>query len=66
VEGGSSLAKMTQKQALVEAKEIQKMLKWIWMASKKRQWGERTDLGGLFVVHLIIPWPDLLEEFLHT
>jgi hypothetical protein len=40
VEGGSSLTKVTQKQALVEAKEIQKMLKWIQMGSKKRQWAE--------------------------
>jgi hypothetical protein len=36
VEGVSSLAKVTQKQTLVEAKEIQKMLIWIRMASKER------------------------------
>jgi hypothetical protein len=35
------------------------------MGSKKRQWVEQANLGGLFVVHWKIPRPDMLEEFLH-
>jgi hypothetical protein len=42
------------------------MLQWIRMGAKERQWAEQADLGGLFVVHWIIPRPNLLEEFLHT
>jgi hypothetical protein len=39
------------------------MLQWIWMESKERQWVERTDLGDLFVVHLVVPRLYMLEEF---
>jgi hypothetical protein len=40
VEGGSSPAKMIQKQTFSEAKEIHKMLQWIRMGFKERQWIE--------------------------
>ncbi len=61
-----SLAKVSQKQTLVERKEIQKMLKWIHMGSKEWEWAERASLGGLFTIHWTIPRGDLLEEFLRT
>jgi hypothetical protein len=35
------------------------------MGSKERQWANQADLGGLFVVHWIVPLSNLLEEFLH-
>jgi len=34
--------------------------------SKEQQWAERISLGGLFVIHWIVPQLDLLEDFLHT
>jgi hypothetical protein len=55
VEEGNSLAKVIQKWVLVEAKEIHKMLQWIWMGSKERQWAERASVGGLFTIHWIVP-----------
>lgn len=61
-----SLAKVSQKQTLVERKEIQKMLKWIHMGFKERDWPERASLGGLFTIHWTIQRGDLLEEFLRT
>ncbi len=61
-----SLAKVSQKQTLVEKKEIYKMLKWIHMGSKEQEWAERVSLGGLFTIHWTIPQGDLLEEFLGT
>ncbi len=66
VEEGVSLAKVTKKRALVEGNEITKMLQWIRMGAKEWQWVERAGLGGLFVVHYIVPWTHLLREFLHT
>jgi hypothetical protein len=42
------------------------MLQWIRMGTKERQWVEQAGLGGLFVIHYIFPWTDLLREFLHT
>jgi hypothetical protein len=46
-----SLAKVSQKQALVEGKKIQKMLKWIHVGSKEWEWARRASLGGLFTIH---------------
>jgi hypothetical protein len=37
---GGRLIKVTQKQALTKGENIQKMLQWIWMGSKERQWAK--------------------------
>jgi hypothetical protein len=66
VEEGVSPAKVTQKQARAEGKEITKVLQWIFMEAKEQQWAKWTDLGGLFPIHWIVPRIDLLEDFLHT
>ncbi len=66
VEEGVSSAKVTKKWALAEGNEITKMLQWIRMGTKERQWVEQVGLGGLFIIHYIVPWTDLLREFLHT
>jgi hypothetical protein len=49
-----SPTKVSHIQALVEGKEIQKMLKWIHMGSKEREWAERASLRGLFTIHWTI------------
>jgi hypothetical protein len=36
------------------------------MGSNERQWVKRTSLGNLFATHWVVPWLNLLEEFLHT
>lgn len=36
------------------------------MGFKEWQWVEWANLGGLFIIHWKIPWPHLLEDFLHT
>ncbi len=65
VEEGNSPTKVTWKRAPIETKEIQKMLQWIWMGSKKQRWVKKANLGGLFDVHWTVPQPNLLEDFLH-
>jgi hypothetical protein len=42
------------------------MLQWIQMGFKEWHWAEQIGLGGLFVVHWIVPQLNLLEKFLHT
>jgi hypothetical protein len=66
VEDGNSPTKVTREWALIETKEIQKMLQWIWMGSKKWQWLEQADLGNLFTIHWTFPRLDLLGGILRT
>jgi hypothetical protein len=51
VEEGNSLAKVIRKRAPTKTKENQKMLQWIQMGSKDRQWVNQANLGGLFAIH---------------